>query len=266
MKHIGLFEGIGGFSLAARWMGWETIAWCEWNDYCQKILKQHFKEAKGYGDITKTNFTIYRGKCDIVTGGFPCQPYSEAGLRKGKNDDRHLWPEMLRAIREIQPKWVIGENVSGILTWSKGMVVKEIQTDLENEGFTLLPPINIPACAVNAPHKRERIWFIAYSGNNGFKRGNEELQAKRQYRHDEKDSAAKLWTTLPFQPNDLPAPRITGKDDGLPDRMDRIKALGNAIVPQVAYELFRVIELMEVEMLTCQPGNDMQCSVGENNT
>ena len=104
MTHIGLFEGIGGFSLAARWMGWETIAWCEWDGYCQKILKQHFKEAKGHGDITKTDFTIYRGKCDILTGGFPCQPYSLAGQRKGKEDERHLWPEMLRAIREIQPK------------------------------------------------------------------------------------------------------------------------------------------------------------------
>jgi DNA (cytosine-5)-methyltransferase 1 len=103
MNHIGLFEGIGGFSLAARWMGWETIAWCEWNEFGQKVLKHHFPKAQPHGDITKTDFTIYRGQCDVLTGGFPCQPYSLAGKRKGKEDDRHLWPEMLRAIREIQP-------------------------------------------------------------------------------------------------------------------------------------------------------------------
>jgi DNA (cytosine-5)-methyltransferase 1 len=97
LKHIGLFEGIGGFSLAAEWMGWETIAWSEWNEFGQKVLSYHFPKAKGYGDITKTDFTIYRGQCDILTGGFPCQPYSISGKRKGKEDERHLWPEMLRA-------------------------------------------------------------------------------------------------------------------------------------------------------------------------
>lgn len=99
MNHIGLFEGIGGFSLAARWMGWETIAWCEWNPFCQKVLNYHFPKSKQHGDITTTDFTIYRGQCDIVTGGFPCQPYSVAGKRLGKEDERHLWPHMLRAIR-----------------------------------------------------------------------------------------------------------------------------------------------------------------------
>jgi len=92
MKHIGLFEGIGGFSLAARWAGWETIAWCEWNEFGQKVLRHHFPKAQGHGDITKTDFTIYRGQCDIITGGFPCQPYSQAGKRLGKEDERHLWP------------------------------------------------------------------------------------------------------------------------------------------------------------------------------
>ena len=111
MKHIGLFEGIGGFSLAARWAGWETIAWCEWNEFGQRVLRHHFPEAIGHGDITKTDFTPYADTIDILTGGFPCQPYSLAGKRKGKDDERHLWPEMLRAIREIRPRWVVGENV-----------------------------------------------------------------------------------------------------------------------------------------------------------
>jgi DNA (cytosine-5)-methyltransferase 1 len=162
MNHIGLFEGIGGFSLAARWMGWETIAWCEWNEFGQKVLKHHFPKAQPHGDITKTDFTIYRGQCDIVTGGFPCQPYSSAGKRLGKEDDRHLWPEMLRTIREIQPSWVVGENVRGLTNWNGGMVFDEVQADLEAEGYEVLPFL-LPACSLNAPHRRDRIWFIAYS-------------------------------------------------------------------------------------------------------
>jgi len=163
-NHLGLFEGIGGFSLAARWMGWETIAWCEWNEFGQKVLKHHFPKATGHGDITKTDFTIYRGQCDILTGGFPCQPYSQAGKRLGKEDERHLWPSMLRAIREIQPAYVVGENVSGLINWNGGMVFNEVQTDLEAEGYEVLPFV-LPACGVNAPHRRDRVWFIAYSHN-----------------------------------------------------------------------------------------------------
>jgi len=172
MKHIGLFEGIGGFSLAAMWMGWETIAWCEWNEFGQKILKHHFPKAKPHGDITKTDFTIYRGQCDIVTGGFPCQPYSVSGKRLGKEDDRHLWPEMLRAIREIQPGWVVGENVRGLTNWNGGMVFDEVQADLEAEGYEVLPFL-LPACAVNAPHRRDRIWFVAHSNSNRHNTGRE---------------------------------------------------------------------------------------------
>jgi len=170
MKHIGLFEGIGGFSLAARWVGWETIAWCEWNEFGQKVLNYHFPKAKGHGDITKTDFTIYRGQCDILTGGFPCQPYSAAGKRKGKEDERHLWPEMLRAIREIRPRYVVGENVRGLTNWNGGMVFDEVQADLEAEGYEVLPFL-LPACAVNAPHRRDRIWFVAYSSGNGHESG-----------------------------------------------------------------------------------------------
>jgi DNA (cytosine-5)-methyltransferase 1 len=166
MNHIGLFEGIGGFSLAARWMGWETIAWCEWNEFGQKVLKHHFPKAQPHGNITQTDFTIYRGQCDIVTGGFPCQPYSLAGKRKGKADDRHLWPEMLRAIREIQPTWVVGENVFGLVNWDGGLVFNEVQADLEAEGYEVFPYV-LPAVSVNAPHRRDRIWFVAYSNVRG---------------------------------------------------------------------------------------------------
>ncbi len=164
-SHIGLFEGIGGFSLAAKQMGWITKAWCEINPFCQQILRYHFPEAEGFGDITKTDFTKYANTIDILTGGFPCQPYSSAGKRLGKEDERHLFPEMLRAIREIQPCYVVGENVSGLTTWNGGMVFDEVQADLETEGYEVLPFL-LPACAVNAPHRRDRIWFIAWNTNN----------------------------------------------------------------------------------------------------
>ena len=171
MNHIGLFEGIGGFSLAARWMGWDTIAWCEWNPFCQKVLNYHFPKAKQHGDITTTDFTIYRGQCDILTGGFPCQPYSTAGKRLEKDDERHLWPEMLRAIQEIQPSWVVGENVLGLVNWNGGLVFNEVQSDLEAQGYEVQPYI-LPACAVNAPHRRDRVWFVAHSNLYGQHRCN----------------------------------------------------------------------------------------------
>ncbi len=117
MKHGSLFSGIGGFDLAAEWCGWENVFHCEWNTFGQKVLKHHFPKSISYNDITKTDFSIHKGNIDIITGGFPCQPYSTAGLRKGKADERHLFPEMLRAIKEIQPTWVIGENVRGLVSW-----------------------------------------------------------------------------------------------------------------------------------------------------
>ena len=164
MKHGSLFSGIGGFDLAAEWCGWENIFHCEWNPFGQKVLKHHFPNSISYNDITKTDFSIHRGNIDIITGGFPCQPYSTAGLRKGKADERHLFPEMLRAIKEIQPTWVIGENVRGLVSWGGGLVFHEVCDDLEREGYEVQPFI-IPAASVNAPHRRERIWFVAYSHN-----------------------------------------------------------------------------------------------------
>jgi DNA (cytosine-5)-methyltransferase 1 len=168
MNHLSLFSGIGGFDLASEWMGWNNIAHCEWNIFAQKVLKHYWPNAISYHDITKTDFTVHKGKIDIVTGGFPCQPYSQAGKRLGKEDERHLWPEMLRAIREIQPRFVVGENVSGLINWNGGMVFNEVQADLEAEGYSVTPFI-LPACAVNAPHRRDRVWFVAYCANTRFK-------------------------------------------------------------------------------------------------
>jgi len=161
MRHGSLFSGIGGFDLAAEWMGWQNIFHCEWNDFGKQVLKYYWPESISYHDITKTDFTIHRGQIDILTGGFPCQPYSHAGKRLGKEDERHLWPEMLRAIREIAPTWVVGENVRGLVNWSEGLVFHEVQADLEAEGYEVQPFL-LPACAVNAPHRRDRVWFVGY--------------------------------------------------------------------------------------------------------
>lgn len=166
LRHGSLFSGIGGFDLASEWMGWENSFHCEWNPFGQKVLKYYWPNAISYDDITKTDFTIHRGHIDILTGGFPCQPYSTAGKRKGKEDERHLWPSMLRAIREIRPRWVVGENVRGLVSWDGGLVFEEVQAELEAEGYEVQPFL-LPAASVNAPHRRDRVWFVAYSNNQG---------------------------------------------------------------------------------------------------
>lgn len=164
MRHGSLFSGIGGFDLAAEWMGWENIFHCEWNPFGQKVLKHHFPNSISYEDITKTDFTIHRGSIDILSGGFPCQPYSTAGKRLGKADERHLFPEMLRAIKEIKPRWVVGENVRGLVSWNGGLVFNEVYDDLEREGYEVQSFL-IPAASVGAPHLRQRIWFVAHSND-----------------------------------------------------------------------------------------------------
>jgi len=160
MKHGSLFSGVGGFDLAAEWMGWENVFHCEWNTFGQKVLKYYWPKSITYNDITQTDFSIHRGKIDILTGGFPCQPYSTAGKRLGKGDSRHLWPEMLRAIREIEPRWIVGENVRGLISWNGGMVFDEVQSELEAAGYSVRSFV-LPAAGVNAPHRRERVWFVA---------------------------------------------------------------------------------------------------------
>jgi DNA (cytosine-5)-methyltransferase 1 len=162
MTHGSLFSGIGGFDLAAEWMGWENKFHCEWNEFGQKVLKHYWPNAELFTDITKSDFKKYHGAIDIISGGFPCQPYSTAGKRLGKEDSRHLWPQMLRAIREIQPRWIVGENVLGLINWSDGLVFHEVQTDLEAEGYEVQPVV-LAAAGVGAPHRRDRIWFVAYS-------------------------------------------------------------------------------------------------------
>ena len=288
LRHGSLFSGIGGFDLASDWMGWENVFHCEWNPFGQRVLKYYWPNSISHNDITKTDFSIYRGEIDIITGGFPCQPYSTAGKRLGKEDNRHLWPEMLRAIREIKPRWVVGENVRGLISWNGGMVFEEVQADLESEGYEVQPFI-LPAASVNAPHRRDRIWFVAFNSksnrdtkvtgiwerkndesigickeninatNSKFlrlehgekRRGFTESKGKTQTKGSSftKQPKTNCWTRFPT------VSPICDGDDGLSDRLDSInfskwrnesiKAGGNAIVPQVVYQIFKTIEQYE---------------------
>ena len=170
MKHLALFNGIGGFQLAASWVGWNNVAHVEIDSFCNRVVAYHFQQSQCFTDIKQFDGKPFRNTIDIISGGFPCQPYSAAGKRLGTADDRHLWPEMLRVISEIQPSWVVGENVRGLTNWNGGLVFDQVQADLEAEGYEVLPFL-LPACAVNAPHRRDRIWFIAYSVNNRHKTG-----------------------------------------------------------------------------------------------
>jgi DNA (cytosine-5)-methyltransferase 1 len=339
MTHGSLFSGIGGFDLAAEWMGWENIFHCEWNPFGQKVLKYYWPNAISYENICTTDFTVHRGKVDIITGGFPCQPYSTAGKRLGKADERHLFPEMLRCIKEIKPRWIIGENVRGLVSWNGGMVFHEVYNDLEREGYEVQSFL-IPAASVNAPHRRDRIWFVAYANNKGRSDGFGQIQGKngkisewhnnaescntdnefiaypkctglehgdkaRNLRSEETKTYGKRsefaneleangngkwnitdtncemleyrngcrekgWNNKEVGIKSFNSPRkwetfptvspICNGNDGLPNKLDgitfpkwrkeSIKAGGNAIVPQVAYQIFKTIESYERSRIT----------------
>lgn len=266
MKHASLFSGIGGFDLAAQWMGWENIFWCENDWFCQQILKFHYKNSIGYGDIKTTDFKVHKGQIDILTGGFPCQPFSDAGLKGGTNDPRYLWPEMYRAIREIRPRWVIAENVRGLLSWNAGLVFDTVCTDLENEGYEVWPFL-LPACSVNAPHQRYRIWFVAYRTNTGAKSVQQTWKngicenriitnpaSERLERDIWEESELAQSTQFDRFPTQSP---VCVGNDGLSSQLDgitfpswrcqSIKGFGNAIVPQIAMQIFKTIEKFEYE-------------------
>jgi DNA (cytosine-5)-methyltransferase 1 len=232
MKHGSLFSGIGGFDLAAEWMGWENVFHCEWNEFGKKVLHHYWPQSISYHDITKTDFTIHRGRIDILTGGFPCQPYSSAGKRKGKEDERHLWPEMLRAIKEIQPRWVVGENVLGLVNWSGGLVFHEVQTDLEAAGYEVWPYV-LPAASVGAPHRRDRVWFVAYVTGNGYDA--ESDQANNPIGQNNKQSRSQRKRTIEGLSNERSTshPNRNGfnqrnGNDEINTSEGRFNALGNA--------------------------------------
>ena len=294
--HASLFSGIGGAELAASWMGWTNVFHCEIQEFQRKVLEYWFPNSISYEDITKTDFTEWRGRIDVLTGGFPCQPFSVAGKRKGAEDNRYLWTEMLRAIRQIQPTWVVGENVAGLLSMVQpGKTIKvgctddlfeenyiyrteqqftidAICEDLEHAGYSV-QPIVIPACAVGAPHRRDRVWIVAHRTNarsesvqQGRKDGISEFVAvtytkgtgsarelfgkQKQIQFDRQNCRIDKPDFADF-PTQSPVCR---GNDGLPFRVadltisfakwrsKSIEALGNAWVPQVAFEIFKAIE------------------------
>lgn len=276
-KHGSLFSGIGGFDLAAEWMGWENVFHCEWNEFGKRVLNYYWPNSESFTDITKTDFTKYANAIDILTGGFPCQPYSQAGKRLGKDDDRHLWPEMYRAIQEISPSYIVGENVLGIVNWNGGLVFHEVQVDLEAIGYEVQPVI-LPACSVGALHRRDRTWFVAYSKHNRIRRWEQQQKSEQEKIRITSNATNKRLQESCNQfrqeyelfinaPNDF-AGSITAqldkskrgsgdvpKANGIPKRLDgitvskwkkeSIKAFGNAIVPQVAFEIFKAIQIAD---------------------
>lgn len=281
LSHGSLFSGIGGFDLASQWMGWNNVFQCEKDEWCRKVLEKNFPNTKRFEDIKEFNAKEYNGTIDVISGGFPCQPFSVAGQRKGKEDDRYLWAEMLRIIGEVQPKFVVGENVTGII----GMALDTVLSDLEAQNYTTETYI-IPACSKNAWHRRDRVWIVAYSNSirwqneqkengqplhngNGNGKTKEQSRGKQQRRTGEPGDIFSDTTSQRQQRQGERSKRSSNKEEGkrqtnnafanginnqwtvepelgrvangIPDRLDRLKGLGNAIVPQVAYEIFRSI-------------------------
>lgn len=312
MTHASVFSGIGGPEVAATMLGWENLFHCEINPFGRQVLDYWYPNSKSYEDITTTDFTEWRGRVDVLTGGFPCQPFSYAGRRRGAEDDRYLWPSMYRAIDEIQPTWVVAENVAGILTMvEQGEVSKvagsatlfdafddlrgryelretftlqRICTDLESHGYAV-QPVLVPACAVGAPHRRDRVFIVGHRerdvegtdkpigmdrtiadtehgsvserGQFGGLLGTSNRDGQTNglgdvdILSDEGLRGSERWRLFPMQ-----SP-VLGGSDGVPEGLDSLtvseghwkqealKAYGNAIVPQVMYEIFRAIEIVE---------------------
>ena len=318
MKVLDLFSGIGGFSLGLEWAGMSTVAMCEKDPYCRKILAKHWPDLTIHEDIRNLDGKKYRNSIDLVAGGFPCQPFSVAGKRKGSDDDRHLWPEMRRVIQEAKPRWVIGENVFGFIN----MALDDVQADLEREHYEVRKFV-LPAVAVDARHRRDRIILIAYSNSPAVwnlperqAQGRDNLQAGRQAitphdgpsqsmansygkgleigqdlreNHEQELSPSErsgserredvanshgtrgeagLSGQEPWQEGnsgeldhqghqqswrkasrEWPAEPCLGRvADGVPNRVDRIKGLGNAVVPQLIQAIGELVIEADREM------------------
>ena len=281
--HLDLFSGIGGFALAARWNGYRTLGFCDNEPYAQAVLKKHWPDVPCHKDIREVRGELYAG-VTLLTGGFPCQPFSVAGKQGGKDDDRYLWPEMLRVIREARPDWIVGENVAGIVN----MALDQVHIDLEAEGYEV-ESIIIPACAVDASHRRDRVWILAHSKCDGQssskERGGTEkaVRIKQNWSHNTFNAAraSNLSTSEQDVANAvsqrgcggnseggyaedvgqssrhsrdnsrgvatwLPEPDVGRVAHGVPNRVAKLRGLGNAIVPQVASEIIRCInQVME---------------------
>lgn len=245
MTHLSLFTGIGGLDLAAEWAGFETVGQCEWADYPTKVLERHWPDVPRWRDIrtlTKESFYERTGlhTVDVISGGFPCQPFSVAGKRRGTEDDRYLWPEMLRVVKELRPAWVVGENVSGLIRAALDEILDSlVQADYTARAYAF------KAREVGALFAGERVAVVAAS-NYGravmrryaqFPADDCAAGCRRNYRGGAPEfDAGKRWKI---------ESRPYGVADGVPDRVDRLKCLGNAVVPQQFYPVFAAIAEVE---------------------
>ena len=270
LKILDLFSGLGGFSLGLERTGcFKTTAFCDNNKYSRLLLQKHWKGIKIYNDVREINKEQLESDGiqfpDGITGGFPCQPFSVAGKQKGTSDDRHLWPEMFRIVKEFTPRWVIGENVRGIISIQNGMVFENVCTDLEGEGYEVRA-FNIPAAGVGAPHRRERIWIVASledsrrslrSWSKFGEKDENEIRKRYADQHQRPGSTSESnvadastgrrasqegeiqtrgngtehqgwWST---------EPNVGRVANGVSGRVYRLRALGNSIVPQIATEI-----------------------------
>lgn len=272
LRVLDLFSGIGGFSLGLERAGMQTVCFVEIDPFCQKVLRKHWPNVPIIPDIkgvtierlrevitnTKSEQTqsseqrgLHAEPCgedsrdtaiNLICGGFPCQPFSCAGKRKGTADDRYLWPEMLRVISEVHPTWVIAENVGGLYSQQDGMVFGQVLSDLETQGYEVQPFL-IPACAVNAPHRRDRFWIVANTEHDTTTRygqdGGGTLPVTEPIRLNNCNQWDENWYSVALRTC------VRGVHDGVSDRVHRLKALGNSIVPQIAEIIGRAI--MEVD-------------------
>lgn len=229
MKHLALFNGIGGFQLAASWVGWDNVAHVEINEWCNEKVKKHFPESKCYLDIKDFNGKEYAGQINIITGGFPCQPFSVAGKQKGKGDDRHLWPEMFRVIREVRPPWIVGENVPGIIR----MELENICLALESEGYEVQPFI-IPSASIGAWDKRERVWIVAY--NHSFRRSDEQKENRQPLSNRKRDYQAQKQKRGEQQCRIMQSDTIAANDNGKRLQKSRLKSGEQEIYERIGTE------------------------------
>lgn len=270
MKSIELFAGIGGIALAAEWVGIETVAFCERDPFCQKVLNKHWPSVPIFDDIRTLNKKVLEergvnvGAIELISGGFPCQPYSIAGKRKGTKDDRDLWPEMFRLIEEIRPTWVVGENVANFAN----MELDRTLSDLESIGYKGQSFI-LPACGVDAKHQRNRTFIVAHAISLRLEGKRSEQQTTRAFRegktlsnsigkrcnkmeqHDcrgtsgERTICSVRKCSLEYRGETSwwePEPNVGRVANGVPNRVDRIRGLGNAVVPQQIYPIFKYIK------------------------
>ena len=248
MKSIELFAGIGGITLAADWAGIETVAFCEINPFGQKVLAKNFPDKPIYSDVKELSreqlesdgVIEKNGTIDIISGGYPCQPFSLAGKQQGDADERYLWGEFYRLVKELRPSWVVGENVFGHV--SNGLDI--VCSDLEREGFEVRA-IVLQAADVGAPHKRERVFVVArHADRQSVIQEDSTARAVGSEWQAWQSATWKHWREVSELHRDVPEPGIRRMDDGISRGLDkdRLIALGNAVVPQQIYPIFKMIK------------------------